>query len=497
MKTHLLRLFQIGVSSVSPSNLIKSTVQISPTNSKIKVSDQVFDSNLKFHVFGFGKAVHSMASALLEILKSRITDGVIIVPSLVSELPKIKAHVAGKNNLPDYESIAATEEILTSIRHIPEDDVIIILISGGGSSLLCKPIPGLSLEHKLLTIRQLVQAGADIRELNTVRKCLSSVKGGGLAKLLENRRTVCLILSDIVGDPLDLIASGPTVENSDAPDAALSVIQKHKLELKVPKNVMNIIRHPDNPCNIGDNIINRIIGSNLIALQTILETETSFPKVLVSSSIEGKFSTPHDFYLIFFFTGLVTDVAQLYMGLTEEILKLLSKSDSNLFVANMQKLLRGRSMVPNDRALINRLLSITQDPLMGGLILLMGGETTVKVTGSGVGGRNQELAVLFSKLLYDAKQINGELFSEWQVTLLSAGTDGIDGPTDAAGAFGCEEFIEQAMAQGFEVDKYLNNNDSYNLLSAVSNGKYLLKTGHTGTNVMDLHLLVIFKKKIF
>lgn len=498
MKKNLLKLFQTGVLGVTPSNLIKSTVRISPTKSEVQICDQVFDSNLKFHVFGFGKAVYGMASALVDILNCRISDGVIIVPELVADLPKIQTFVGGKNNLPDKDSIAATEAILSSISTIPDDDVIIILISGGGSSLLCKPVPGLTLEDKLLTIRQLVQAGADIRELNTVRKILSVVKGGGLGKLLGRRKTVCLILSDVVGDPLDLIASGPTVGNSDGCDTALAVIQKHKLELKVPKHVMNIIRSPDITSEIGDCVINRIIGSNVIALKSMLDNSQGVPKILVSSSVEGKFMFPMNLKkkTVFSPQGLVSDIARMYLKMTEAILNLLTTHDSGKFVANMRELLRGGLIVQNDQDLINRLLSIAQDPLMAGLILLMGGETTVKVTGSGVGGRNQELAVLFSQLLYDAKQNNEELFADWKVTLLSGGTDGIDGPTDAAGAFGCVKLISQAREQGLDVDAYLNNNDSHSFLSAVDDGKYLIKTGHTGTNVMDLHLLAIYKENL-
>jgi glycerate 2-kinase len=387
-------------------------------------------------VIGFGKAAWPMARAIDASLSELPATGVIVTKyghRGEGQLARIRCLEAG-HPLPDANGVKAAEEIIRLAAEADERTLAVILISGGGSALLVSPFPGITLVDKQQTTELLLKSGADIRELNMVRKHLSRVKGGRLAELLNPAASISLILSDVLGDPLDVIASGPTVPDPSTYGGALAVLERYRLAQNVPVAVDRHLRagmdgfSPETPKESAAAFLNtehRIIGNLAIALDGAKRCAEAL--------------------------GLkVEPVSAEITGEAREAGKLLARK------AREAKQSGGRLPV----------------------CLLSGGETTVTVTGAGTGGRNMELALGF------AREIGGTS----GITLLSAGTDGNDGPTDAAGAFADGMTVPRGRAKGLDLAKYLAANDSYNYFQEEGG---LFITGPTGTNVMDLQIVVI------
>jgi len=338
----------------------------------------------------------------------------------------------GGHPLPDENGVRGTGEIVRMLGDADAHTLVVCLLSGGGSALLVSPCEGITLKDKQLTTDLLLRAGADIYELNAVRKHLSRVKGGRLAAIAYPSRFLSLILSDVIGDRLDVIASGPTSPDPTTYHDAMEVIGKYGLQKSIPLRVSSVLEQgrkgvlPETPKE-GDRIFgngeNVIIGGNRIALEAakIQAEKAGFQTVLLSSEI----------------TGEAREVGIWLAQKAGEIKK------------------GGRPVC-----------------------LLSGGETTVRVKGKGTGGRNMELALAFAQAIENTTGI----------TLLSAGTDGTDGPTDAAGAIVDGHTLKRAKALGIDSQKYLEENDSYPFLKETGD---LLITGPTGTNVMDLQIIII------
>ena len=388
-------------------------------------------------VIGFGKAAIPMASAMKETAGDIIDDGVIITNyghGANHGLTGIRVYEAG-HPLPDGNGLKGTGEIIRLAEAADERTLVIVLVSGGGSALFVSPCEGISLAEKQETTELLLRAGADIREMNTVRKHISRVKGGRLAELLHPATTVSLILSDVVGDPLDVIASGPTSPDPTTFGNALGVIEKYGLMERTPPAVVKFLangakgEYPETPKkgnHVFRNVENTIIGSNRHALEAAKRKAESFgfKAEILSSEISGE---------------------------AREVGRWLAR-----------------------RAMVAKLHKEERAPLC----IISGGETTVTVTGKGMGGRNLELALAFAMEIEGASGI----------TLLSAGTDGIDGPTDAAGAFVDGMSAALARQMGLDPQDFLAENDSYNFFWKVGG---LHVTGPTGTNVMDIQIVVI------
>jgi hydroxypyruvate reductase/glycerate 2-kinase len=386
---------------------------------------------------GFGKASPSMAAAFAESLGDLIDSGLVITKyghSLAAAAGRIAVCEAG-HPVPDSNGLRASEELIGLVRAADERTLIVTLISGGGSALLVAPQAGISLADKQQTTSLLLRAGADIGELNTVRKHLSRVKGGRLAEAAFPATVVSLILSDVIGDRLDVIASGPTAADPTTYGEALQICERYRLSEKVPPPVMALLRRgnrgdlPETPkagSPFLDRVENSIIGSNRQALEAAVRAarEHGLTDAILSAELTGE---------------------------AREVGRQLAR----------QALTEAGSKNGNSRR-----------------CLLAGGETTVTVRGSGKGGRNMELALAF------AIEIEGRP----GITLLSAGTDGTDGPTDAAGAIVDGETVVRARKQGLDPREYLNNNDSYTFFRRCGG---LLVSGATGTNVMDLQIVLI------
>ncbi|MBI5958987.1 MAG: glycerate kinase [Chloroflexi bacterium] len=388
-------------------------------------------------VIGGGKAGASMASAMEDLLEDRITAGWVNVKYGYTEpTDLITIHQAG-HPVPDAQAVSGTQSMISLLRDITADDLVICLISGGGSALMSLPVPGISLEELQTLTDLLLRSGAPIEAINAVRKHLSRISGGQLARLAYPARVITLILSDVVGSPLDVIASGPTVPDPTTYAHALAVIERYGLGEQVPGAIRQHLRRGvsgsvDETPKLGDpefaNVHNLIIADNARAAQAaVMQAESlGFHTLLLSTYIEGE----------------AREVAKVLAALSKEI------------------------------ATVGR-------PVARPACLILGGETTVTVRGSGRGGRNQELA------LAAALAIEGQE----SVMIASLATDGTDGPTDAAGGLVDGTTITRGRELGLSARAALDNNDAYPYLAAAGD---LLMTGPTNTNVNDLMAVFVF-----
>lgn len=427
-------IFLAGVESVKPDNLIRSYISVK--DNMLKIDKLIFDlSDIKnIYVVGAGKASALMAQEMESVLGSRITKGHIVTKYNHSVPLKYIGYTEAGHPVPDENGIKGTEKILSIARMAGEEDLVICLISGGGSALLTDVPQGCTLDDIKTLNDSLLKSGANINEMNCVRKHLSNVKGGLLAKAASPARIVSLILSDVIGDPLDVIASGPTAPDPTTFADAISIIERYNLGEKIPKQILRVLRDGDanklqetlkESSEIFQRTTNLIIGTNKLALKKAKEKAESlgYESQIITNTLEGD----------------VADVAQ-YM--TE-----MAKSAG--------KLISGEK-----------------------ICLLFAGEPTVKVKADGLGGRNQHLALFAATLL---KETPG-------ITFLSGGTDGSDGPTDAAGAVVDNFTLKNAFDLNLDVISYLENCDSYHFFKQEGG---LIITGPTQTNVMDLMVVLI------
>ncbi|XP_026323080.1 glycerate kinase [Hyposmocoma kahamanoa] len=466
----LLQIFKSCVAAVLPQNLIRQTVKYNPANQELTIVDRTYDLQKEnIYLAGTGKAVQHMAREIEEILNSKIKRGVVSIPqgSLNQYTNKIVQYLEGaSNNLPDKNAVNTSIKIKEMATKLNKDELLLVLISGGGSALLSLPKLPVTLDEKTSLIKKLANSGADIKELNTVRKKLSDIKGGQLAIAAQPAKVISLILSDIVDDPIDLIASGPTVENTDDYLKALSIIKKYNLYDTLPESIRKVLESKEGERQFPKNNVNNyIIGSNKLSIKAGVEEakQLNYHPIELSNSV----------------TGYLKDISRKYAVLTKVYCELLEgKTNIEVTKSNIQLL-----KIPGLN--IENIQFTDKD-----ICLILGGEITVKVTGNGKGGRNQELALQFSKDINDFK----DLLHNFEVYFLSAGTDGIDGPTDAAGAIGYLGLIGNAEKENVAVEKFILDNDSYNFYKKFQNGCFHVITGHTGTNVMDIHLIVIKRK---
>lgn len=392
----------------------------------------------RIFVVAAGKAAAPMAAAVERILAKRGISGGVAVSKhghTDSKLRTIALREAG-HPIPDENGVAAAREIETLLRAANARDLVILLISGGASALLPAPAPPLRLRDKQTTTDLLLRAGADIFALNTVRKHLSSLKGGRLAALAYPAAVIALLLSDVIGDPLSVIGSGPSAPDESTFGDALRIVGDFGLTSKVPRAVLDHLERgargllPETPKKddpLFGNVENRVILSNRQALEAAAAAakRLGYRPLLLSSSMRGE----------------AREVAAVHAEIVREILS------------------SGHPMAPP-------------------VCLLSGGETTVTVHGKGKGGRNQEFALAVSI------QLGG--LNRW--LSLSAGTDGTDGPTDAAGAIASGDTVWRAEAAGISAQQSLEANDSYTVFQSLED---LVRTGPTGTNVMDVNLFLV------
>ncbi|KAM7354103.1 glycerate kinase [Cochliomyia hominivorax] len=485
---NLRNIFLKSVEAVRPKNLLAAgnnynlePRQLETGKTCIQVQGKYVDiTNKKCHVVGFGKAVLGMAVQLESSLGDYLHQGIISIPKgirrqfegvkemTLRQDSAIKVFEGAENNQPDENALKAAQEIRKLAESMTTNDILFVLISGGGSALLPLPKPPLELEQKMQLIKQLSNSGASIQEMNIVRIALSAIKGGQLAEAASQAYAVIsFVISDIVGDPVDLIASGPTWCAPTKHQTPEDILKKFNLWSNLEDDIKNLLlkTNKKDVQHLKNNSI-YVVGDNKVAAAAAVHEALNldYNPFIACTSIQGEVTS-----LVNIYCNLLKNIYDFKEGLIgEQELGAKFPFDSRTFQHFLKTLL---------------MCEKTQKPLL----LIMAGEPTVKVSGSGVGGRNQELALRLSREFYLQTKLQNVCF-------LSAGTDGIDGPCLAAGALANSQvvldFVQENSLDSF--NDYINNNDSYNFYKQLRQGEYHVMTGHTGTNVMDLHLLLVF-----
>lgn len=436
MRQDSVDIFYQGLAAVDPLTCIHNCCTLE--NAVFKVNNQTYplDRFEKIVVLGAGKAGASMGRAMEEILGDRITSGFIIVKTgHTTPLNRITL-VEAAHPVPDEKGVRGAQKLLDLACQADEKTLVICLISGGGSALMTYPARGLTLSDKQETTKALLESGAAIHEINTIRKHLSGIKGGLLAKAVYPATLVCLVLSDVVGDDPDIIASGPCTADPGTFGQCLDIIRTRGIGQRLPKPVQEHLENgskgliPETPKQ-GDKAFERvahtIIASNIKSLEAARKKAEilGYHTLILSSLVEGE----------------TRDVAAFHAAIAKQVLA-------------------------------------TGHPVKPPACLLSGGETTVTIKGKGKGGRNQEFA------LASALHIKGKE----TIVILSAGTDGTDGPTEAAGAVVDHTTVQRARDTGLKPESFLEDNNSYAFFDRLSD---LFITGPTHTNVMDLRIMLI------
>ncbi len=436
LRENALEIFYAGLQAVEPESCLQQHIRLFEHN-LLKIGETIYDLNAfkNIYVIGFGKASGFMASALEKLLQERITGGIVTVRyGYTATCNRIKVQEAG-HPIPDYTGIKSTEEILRFLQNVKERDLVFCLISGGGSALFESPCEGITLEDIQTLNELLLKSGAKIQEINAIRKHVSKVKGGQLARVCKGRIT-SLILSDVENDSPDTIASGPTSPDYSTFLDCKKILSKYGLLQKIPVSISKHIQKgldgiteetpkTDNP--VFNRVHNVIIGNNRIALYESYKKakELGYHTSILTSNIKGE----------------AREVAKVFGAIAKEI-------------------------------------HVSGNPVKRPACIIAGGETTVTVKGNGVGGRSQEFALSAAV----------EIDTLMNTIILSAGTDGTDGNTDAAGAFADNSTVSRARQKMMDPEIYLADNNSYAFFKQLNDH---IITGPTKTNVMDILILLI------
>jgi hydroxypyruvate reductase len=436
LRQHAVDIFHASLKAVDPKAAILRTVKIVDSSLQVGGQRLAFEDYDRILVVGAGKAAAPMAKALEDILEDRIADGVVVVKEGHGlPLQHVRLREAG-HPVPDERGVRGAEELLALAATATGRDLVLCVISGGGSALLVAPAEEIQLADKQEVTRQLLACGADIHEINTVRKHLSRVKGGGLARLAYPATVISLVLSDVIGDDLNAIASGPTVADPTTFADARSVLETYNLWQQIPPSVQQrlqkgqageIAETPKSGDGVFQRCYSQLVGTNFQALSAAGKKarQLGYTPLILSSVVEGE----------------ARQVAKVLTAIAREVQR-------------------------------------SANPLAAPACILCGGETTVTLNGKGKGGRNQEFA-LAAALMLDGLD---------NMVILSGGTDGTDGPTDAAGAVADGRTVARARAKDLDPVDYLRRNDSYHFFQPLGD---LIITGPTRTNVMDVYMALV------
>lgn len=442
-----IEIFQAGVAAADPYQAVKHCLSAGDNHIEILLDPN--DSSKKrigrwsaVHLIAFGKAACAMAKAAQDVIpEALLVENGIAVTNYENETPVDHFTVMGAGHpLPDESGCRGAKKVAEIAQNAQKDELVLVMVSGGGSALIPFPVDSISLEEKIATTQLLLGCGATIYQVNCVRKHLSRLKGGGLARKAAPADLHALILSDVIGDDLSSIASGPTVPDTTSFQDACDVFTEKGIWEQIPEKVREFLEYgcqggiPDTPKS-GDKVFEKtgytLIGSNALSVDAIAASASThrYETRVYSNELCGE-----------------------------------ARDEAEKLVIYAKHLI--------------------EDGLEQPIALLAGGETTVTLKGTGLGGRNQEMALSFA--LSAEKHLLPECW-----TFLSGGTDGRDGPTDAAGGIVDPDSIKRMLAAGINPLEKLDNNDSYN---ALKTSKDLLETGATGTNVADLQILLLYPK---
>jgi glycerate 2-kinase len=438
----VIRILHTAIHAVEPGEAIIRWMERIGDNLTIATREYPLDRYHRVLVVGVGKAAVPMGIAAVKVLGSRFTEGILLTKYGYAKHALEQPNLAGLtileagHPLPDERGVRGAKRISNLLAGTGEHDLVVCLISGGGSSLLSSPVAGINLADLQELTSLLLTCGASIDEINSLRKHLDTLKGGGLTRLTSPATLITLILSDVVGDPLDVIASGPSVPDPTTFTQAYGVLERYGIVNKTPASIRNYLLRgvkceiPETPKPgdpVFEKVLNVIIGSNRLAAEA----------ALAQARIEG-------FHSMLLTTSLQGEACQ-----------------------------AGRFL-----GAIAREIVASETPLARPACVITGGETTVTIQGNGKGGRNQEMAL---GAVEDLAGLDG-------VALITLATDGGDGPTDAAGAVVTGKTLERARSVGLSTVDHLSRNDAYSFFDALDD---LLKPGPTQTNVNDLAFLFV------
>lgn len=433
MRSDARAIFHAALAAVDPEAAVNAA--LSRTGDTLALAGRIFDLRAyeRIVVVGAGKAAAPMARALEKLLGDRISTGLVVVKyGHTLPLDRVSLREAG-HPVPDEAGLAAAQALVDLLETCGPHDLVLSVISGGGSALLPLPPAPITLAEKQALTSRLLASGADIHALNAVRKHISRTKGGGLARAAAPATVINLMLSDVVGDDMDVIASGPFVPDATTAQDAIDILGAYGLFDTAPASIRGYLMaqaHALAPQDAGpfEKVTNLVIGSNRTACLAAQAkaVELGYKALILSTLLEGD----------------TTACAHAHTAIAREVLA-------------------------------------SGNPLAPPACIVSGGETTVIVKGHGRGGRNQEFALVCAR---DIAGIAGA------IVCLSGGTDGTDGPTDAAGGIVDAGTVSRGKAQGLEINTHLADNDAYHYLEATGD---LLKTGPTHTNVMDIHIVLV------
>jgi hydroxypyruvate reductase len=424
-----------AIDAVDPYHCVRENMRLFDDRLIIDQQSIPLSQFQRVFLVGFGKASVPMAKAIIDTLEDHLTSANVITkdPSFLDYQGYknlLKVYLGG-HPIPNQNSVNSTQAILDDLPNMTPQDLILIVISGGGSALFTAPMPGISLDDMGQLTNVLLKSGADIYEINTLRKHLDQVKGGRLARKFQPATIHSFILSDVVGDRLDMIASGPTAADPTTYQDAMNVISEYKLRDKISSSIIAVLERGlsgkySETLKIDElstnSVSNHIVAANINAASAAKRKAVSlgYHSAIISTRL----------------TGLTEHVAEFLDGIIQTM------SESN-------------------------------EPVEIPACLIFGGETTVQLTGEGLGGRNQDLVL---RMIPRIAEREGVLF-------ISLATDGEDGPTDAAGAASDALILRDGAVMGLDLNTAIDNNNSYRYLNEAG---ALIKTGSTGTNVNDL-----------
>lgn len=436
LKDEAISIFKSTLENVNPKLFLPKIIRFDSRASKFSLYDDEFHihKNQKIYVIGSGKASATMAEAMENIFTTWIESGLVITPpNSTSNLTAIRM-LEGTHPIPNGKSLAATNEYLKFIKQIPPNSFVFNLISGGTSALLCKPVESITIDDLQKVFKLLIHSGAKIQEINTVRKSLSQIKGGQLLEQLKHVHLLDIIISDVPDDDFRYIGSGPTAPQTSSYLESIAVLEKYHLWAKMPQKAA---KHIQDHATIekNDSIIHQTSDFKnhyfrIVSSAALVAKETLF--IAKERGFDAFLLEPA-------WTGSIEDFEEYIYQTTIRYIKSETKK----------------------------------------IALIFYGECTVTISGGGKGGRNQELALRMAKRFHGLDR---------RIAFLSAGTDGIDGPTNAAGAVIDETTYAKSQLLGLNIDSYLLENDSYHFFKNF--GDHIF-TGPTGNNVMDLQIVLI------
>ncbi|CAL1548503.1 unnamed protein product [Lymnaea stagnalis] len=516
LKPDAIDIFKSAIRAVRPKAMIENVLLYNRISSTLKVQDRCYTINRNVFIVGFGNAVLGMARVVEDMLGEHVVTGIISIPlGLQEEIKdaysnemflapdtKIQVYVGASDNEVDEAGHNASKAIHGLVSNLVETDVLIVLCSAGGSTLCPSPHPPITLKELHLTTELLWQNGANVKEMNIIRKNIEMLKGGGLALAARPAKVLSLVLSSVIGDTADLVASGPTCLTQPTPHHCLEILQRLAIIDKVPDNVRKFLERQAKQINIAkaqtihdplqakaerdaiwQDVQNIVVGNNSIACQAAIVRASElgyFPLILTTV-----------------LTGEARDIGFLFAKLTKFVMMCFDRRaglEPNPELSMLElELVRGgirKKWINHISNSVDRAHNMNKD-----ICIISGGEIDISVSGAGVGGKCMESALAAAIQLYEEFRVKEMNVAESQMCYLSCDSDGHDGVTKMAGAVIDQSLLELVEDKKLDMAEHLKNNDSYNFFMRVNDGKNLIRTNLTGTNIMDMVILMVQRPK--